>query len=213
MNSTLHKCLVFAPPTKEFGLGLACASAAVALRCSPRSNAPGAGLTRRAGADRRLLAPTISAMDGANDVAMVASDAVRDAPSPPSSGYDMGDSACSGVSSEASVPPDGMDVDIVHEPPRSTAARTRSQRADCSENPSREQDDGEGYHSKDGVVSVAHRFSGSACELSTEWLCALCAAARSLSLCPPRGGSAAQAAGLGEPSIDVSAARGCLSNR
>ena len=77
-------------------------------------------------------------MDGANDVAMVASDAVRDAPSPPSSGYDMGDSACSGVSSEASVPPDGMDVDIVHEPPRSTAARTRPQRADCSENPSRE---------------------------------------------------------------------------
>jgi hypothetical protein len=39
-----------------------------------------------------------------------------------------------------------------------------------------------------------------ACVLRTERQRALCAGARPLSLCPPRGGSAAQAAGLGEPS-------------
>ena len=43
-------------------------------------------------------------------------------------------------------------------------------------------------------------FSGSRCGLSTERLRALCAAARSLSSVPLVGGSAAQAAGLGEPS-------------
>ena len=92
-------------------------------------------------------------MDGANDVAMVDSDAVRDAQSPPSSGYDMGDSACSGMSSEVPESTIGMDVDSVHQPPCSTAARTRSQSGSCSDNPSREKEDGEGYTSNDGVVN------------------------------------------------------------
>jgi hypothetical protein len=55
-------------------------------------------------------------------------------------------------------------------------------------------------HASQPYHRVAHRFSGSACELSTERLCALRAAARSLCCVPPPGGSAAQAAGLGEPS-------------
>ena len=92
-------------------------------------------------------------MDGDSDVVMVDSDAVQDAPPPPSSGYAVSDSADTGVSSEVSESKGGMGGDMQQQQPQSMAPRTRSNNAELSCIQTSEKDDAAGYTSNDRVVN------------------------------------------------------------